>query len=430
VELPRDPRRNCPSKENRVSDRQSDTDRANVAGRPVADLPPLRIRLHEERRLQAGHLWIFSNEVDIAATPLTAFAPGQRVQLRSSRDRFLGYAYVNPKTLIAARILGRDPVHPPGRPLLAHRFKVALSLRQRLYSAPFYRLVFGESDLLPGLVVDRYGDTCVAQVGTAGMEAMKEDILDALSRVVNPSAVLWKNDSPSRSLEGLESYVETALGTVPGQVDVIEGGVTFRVPLAAGQKTGWFFDQAANRSAVARLAGGGRVLDVFSYAGSFGLQAARAGASEVLCVDSSAAALAAAEASAEASGLAVNTRKGDAFDVLAALAAEKRRFDVVVIDPPAFIKRRKDHARGLAAYRKLNLAAMRLVARDGFLVSCSCSYHLAAEELTGAVQRAARQLERLAQVVEFRGQAPDHPVHPAIAETRYLKAVICRITGD
>jgi 23S rRNA (cytosine1962-C5)-methyltransferase len=413
-----------------VTDQRSDLEHGAAVSREVADLPVLRLKPHEERRLQAGHLWIFSNEVDVLATPLAAFTAGQCAQVRSSRDRFLGYAYVNPATLIAARILGRDPVHPPGRPLLVHRLKVALSLRERLYPEPFYRLVFGESDLLPGLVVDRYGDTCVVQLGTAGMEAMKGEILEALERVVKPAAVLWKNDSQSRILEGLPSYVETAMGTVPEQVEVQEGGVRFLLPLACGQKTGWFFDQRENRAAVARLAAGARVLDVFSYAGSFGLQAARAGAAEVLCVDSSAAALEAAGSSAAANGLSLDTRKGDAFEVLAALADERQRFDIVVIDPPAFIKRKKDHAKGLAAYRKLNQQAMQLVSRDGFLVSCSCSYHLGADELTEAVQRSARHLDRLAQVVEFRGQAPDHPVHPAIAETRYLKAVICRITGD
>lgn len=395
----------------------------------VADLPPLRLKPHEERRLQAGHLWVFSNEVDVAATPLTAFEPGQCVQVRSSRDRFIGYAYVNPRTLIAARLLGRDPVHPPGRPLLVHRLKVALSLRERFHREPFYRLAFGESDLLPGLVVDRYGDTCVAQVGTAGMEALKDDILEALERVVKPRAVLWKNDAPTRALEGLDAYVETAFGTVPEVVEVPEGGVTYRVPLAGGQKTGWFFDQRENRAAVARLAGGASVLDVFSYAGSFGLQAAKAGAQEVTCVDASAAALEAAEASAAASGLAVTTRRGDAFEVLESLREEQRRFDIVVVDPPAFIKRRKDHARGLAAYRKLNQLAMQAVARDGWLVSCSCSWHLDPAELTDAVQRAARHLGRFVQVVSFGGQGPDHPVHPAIPETRYLKALVCRVTG-
>jgi 23S rRNA (cytosine1962-C5)-methyltransferase len=392
-------------------------------------LPPLRLRPREERRLQAGHLWVFSNEVDVAATPLTGFEPGQCARLLSSRDRFLGYAYVNPQTLIAARLLGRDAEHPPGRSLLVHRLKVALSLRERFYREPYYRLAFGESDLLPGLVVDRYGDVCVAQVGTAGMEAMKDSLLEALERVVKPRAVLWKNDSPTRTLEGLERYVETAFGTVPDHVDVLEGGVTYRVPLAAGQKTGWFFDQRENRAVVARLAAGASVLDVFSYAGSFGLQAARAGAREVTCVDASSAALEAAEASAVASGLAVGTLRGDAFEVLESLRAEQRRFDVVVVDPPAFIKRRRDHGKGLAAYRKLNQLAMQVVARDGWLVSCSCSWHLDPAELTEAIQRAARHLGRFVQVVAFGGQGPDHPVHPAIPETRYLKALVCRVTG-
>ncbi|HEY5720099.1 MAG TPA: class I SAM-dependent rRNA methyltransferase [Gammaproteobacteria bacterium] len=392
-------------------------------------MPVLRLKPREERRLQTGHLWVFSNEVDVSATPLAAFSPGQPAQLRNSRDGFLGYVHVNPHSLIAARIVGRDRAEPPGTSLLVRRLEAALALREKLYSRPFYRLVFGESDLLPGLVVDRYGDVLIAQLATAGMEAAKGQVLEALERVLRPRGVLWKNDAPSRQLEGLPSYVETAAGEVPDEVGVEEGGVSFRVPLAAGQKTGWFFDQTANRAAVARRAHGARVLDVFSYAGGFGLQAARAGAAGVVCVDASQAALDAARATATANGLELETRHGDAFDALAAMQGGRERFDVVVVDPPAFIKRRKDHPKGLAAYRKLNRLAMQLVAADGLLVTCSCSWHLEAAELTGAVQHAARQLDRFAQVLEFRGQAPDHPVHPAIAETRYLKALVCRVTG-
>jgi 23S rRNA (cytosine1962-C5)-methyltransferase len=400
---------------------------AAVAG---GDLPPLLLKPHEERRLQAGHLWIFSNEVNVGATPLTAFAPGAHVQVRSSHNRFLGYAYVNPRTLISARLLGRDPDYPPGRSLLVHRLRVALALRERLYAAPFYRLAFGESDLLPGLVVDRYGDVLVAQIGTAGMEAMKQEILDALVKVVAPRAILWKNDSAIRELEGLERYVETAFGEVPDFVEVPEGGVTFRVPLASGQKTGWYFDQAGNRAMLMRLVRSARVLDVFSYAGSFGLQAARAGAAEVTCVDSSAAALEAAAATAAANGLEAELLQGDGFDVLESLHADRRRFDAVVIDPPAFIKRRKDHPKGLAAYRRLNQLALQALDRDGLLLSCSCSYHLGPGELTDAVQRAARHLGRFAQLIGVGAQAPDHPVHPAIDETRYLRAFLFRVTDS
>jgi 23S rRNA (cytosine1962-C5)-methyltransferase len=400
---------------------------AAVAGGALA---PLLLKPHEERRLQAGHLWIFSNEVNVGATPLTAFEPGAHVQVLSSSRRFLGYAYVNPRTLISARLLGRDPEYPPGKSLLVHRLKVALALRKRLYPVPFYRLVFGEADLLPGLVVDRYGDVLVAQIGTAGMEVMKSDIQEALVKVVAPKALLWKNDSPIRELEGLERKVETAFGEVPDFVDVPEGGVTYRVPLAAGQKTGWYFDQAANRAMLARQARNARVLDVFSYAGSFGLQAGRAGASAVTCVDSSAAALEAAATTADANGLEVELLQGDAFDTLEALAADRRRFDVVVIDPPAFIKRKKDHPKGLAAYRRLNQLAMQVLDRDGLLLSCSCSYHLAPGELTDAVQRAARHLGRFAQLIFVGAQSPDHPVHPAIDETRYLRAFMFRVTDS
>jgi 23S rRNA (cytosine1962-C5)-methyltransferase len=408
-----------------LSDQEFEAAPADAA---AADLPPLKLKPHEERRLQAGHLWVFSNEIDVAATPLSAFAPGDVVSIVSSRDKFLGYGYVNPRTLISARILGRDPRHAPGRSLLVHRLRVALALRTKLYREPYYRLAFGDSDMLPGLVVDRYGDVLVVQVGTAGMERQREDIVAALEKVVKPRAILWRNDSPSRELEGLPLYVETALGEVPDTVEVIEGGVRYRVPLASGQKTGWFFDQAANRASLARYAPGARVLDVFSYAGSFGLQAARAGAGEVVCVDASAPALELARESATANGLKVRTERGDAFDVLEALHAAREQFDVVVIDPPAFIKRKKDHPKGLAAYRRLNQLAMQLIGRDGILLSCSCSYHLEPGELTDAVQRAARHLSRFAQVLEVGGQAPDHPVHPAIPETRYLKAFFCRVT--
>ena len=403
----------------------SQTDTAAAAGRA---LPPLVLKRDEERRLHAGHLWIFSNEVDVHRSPLTDFEPGEHVEVRSSQGRFLGYAYVNPQTLISARLLGRDPDHPPGKSLLVHRIKVALALRRRFCEGPFYRLVFGEGDLLPGLVVDRYGDVLVAQIGTAGMEAMKAEIQDALVKVVAPGALLWKNDSPVRDLEGLPRHVETAFGEVPPTVEVPEGGVRFQLPLATGQKTGWYYDQTANRALFARHCRDARVLDAFSYAGGFALQAKQAGAAAVTCVDSSEAALAAAATTADANGLEAELLEGDAFDTLEALVGERRRFDAVVVDPPAFIKRKKDHPKGLAAYRRVNQLAMQLLERDGLLMACSCSYHLAPGELVDAVQRAARHLDRFAQLVAVGAQSPCHPVHPAIDETRYLRAFLFRVT--
>jgi 23S rRNA (cytosine1962-C5)-methyltransferase len=393
-------------------------------------LPELRLKPREGRRLSAGHLWVFSNEVDTERTPLSGFAPGALCRVIDDRDHFLGYAYVNPHALICARILGRDARYVPGKSLLVHRLQVALALRDRLYPRPFYRLVHGESDGLPGLVLDRYGDVVVGQVGTAGMEALRPEILAAVEQVIGPRAFVWKNDSGARELEGLPSYVETALGEAPAHVEVEENGVRFRVPTGAGQKTGWFYDQAANRAAFLKYVPGARVLDVFSYLGAWGLSAARAGATDVLCVDSSAPALELLQASADANGLAVQTRRGDAFDVLASLREAAERFDVVVVDPPAFIKRRRDIPKGQAAYRKLNQLAMQLLPRDGILVSCSCSHHLAQDELIGAIQQAARHLGRFVQIIEVGGHAPDHPIHPAIPETRYLKALVCRVVHD
>ena len=404
---------------------------AELDGAGAHEFPVLRLKRGEERRIAAGHQWVFSNEIDTAASPLAQFAPGDVVAVVSDRDRFLGWAYLNPHSLIAARILGRSREHPPGKSLLVHRLQVALALRQRLYDQPYYRLVHGESDNLPGLVLDRYGDVLVGQIGTAGMEAMKDAILAALVKVVKPRTVVWKNDGGSRELEGLPKYVEAALGEVPEQVEVCERGLRFTAPLAGGQKTGWFYDQAANRAQFLPLARGAkRVLDVFSYVGAWGVSAAAAGA-EVTCVDSSAGALEAVARNAAANGIeGLATRRGDAFAVLEELHAAREKFDLVIVDPPAFVKRKKDQAKGEAAYKRLNQLAMQLLPRDGLLISCSCSYHLEPEALLDGIQKGARHLGRFAQVLASGGQSPDHPVHPAIRETRYLKAYLVRVTHD
>ena len=395
-----------------------------------APLPELRLKPREERRIEGGHLWVFSNEVDTARTPLPAFRTGQTVRVVSARDRFLGYASVNPQALICARILGRDPAQPPSLALLVQRLQLALALRERLFPRPFYRLVHGEGDGLPGLVLDRYDDIIVGQAGTAGMEAMKADVVAAVRRVVAPRLFVWKNDSAARELEGLPAYVEADGGEVPASVLVEESGISFRAPLAAGQKTGWFFDQAANRRALLKYVPGARVLDVFSYVGAWGLAASKAGASEVTCVDASATALTAIGQTAAAHGLDVRSMKGDAFDALAELQRSGARYDVVILDPPAFIKRRKQIPRGEAAYRRLNQLGLQLLAPDGILVSCSCSYHLAADNLLALLQKAARHSGRFLQLLESGGQSPDHPVHPAIPETRYLKTFFCRAVQE
>jgi 23S rRNA (cytosine1962-C5)-methyltransferase len=390
-------------------------------------LPPLILKKNEDRRLRAGHLWIFSNEVDTVHTPLTAFAPGEMVEIRAHNGRSIGSGYVNPNSLICARILSRDERHPPDGSLIVHRLNIALSLRERLYPKPFYRLVFGESDGLPGLVVDRYGEILVAQVTTAGMERLKDAVAAALVKLFKPAGILWRNDAGIRGLEGLPLYTETGYGTVPELVTVEEHGCRFEVPLAAGQKTGWFFDQYDNRGRLRRYVKGMRVLDLFGYVGAWGIQALAAGAREALCVDSSAAALQRAARNAALNNLNLVTREADAFDALRELHAAGEKFNVVVLDPPAFVKRKKDLAAGREAYRRLNQMGMQLLAHDGLLVSCSCSYHMSAAELLAGIQAGARHLCRETQLLEYGGQAADHPVHPAIPETAYLKAFFLRI---
>jgi 23S rRNA (cytosine1962-C5)-methyltransferase len=392
--------------------------------------PVLKLKRGEDRRLRAGHLWIFSNEVDTAATPLTQFEPGAAVQVHSDRDQFLGFAYVNPRTLIAARIIGRDPAYPLDGSLLVHRLRVALALRERLYREPFYRLVFGESDGLPGLVLDRYGDLVVAQSSTAGIDRLRAEVEAAVEKVVHAKTLVWKNDSGARELEGLEKGVSAAgAAALPAEIQVREQGVDFVAPLAEGQKTGWFYDQAANRERLRRyLPAGARVLDVCSYVGAWAITALKGGAGAATCVDSSATALDYVARNARANGVDVTAVKDDAFDALKALQESGARFDVVILDPPAFAKRKKDAPQALAAYRKLNQLALPLIDRDGLLVSCSCSYHMGADELSGAIQAAARHSSRFVQVLEQGGQSPDHPVHPAIPETRYLKSFFCRVS--
>jgi 23S rRNA (cytosine1962-C5)-methyltransferase len=389
-------------------------------------VPVLKLKRGEDRRLRAGHLWIFSNEVDTAATPLTAFEPGAAVQVHSDRDQFLGFAYVNPRTLIAARIVSRDPAYPLDGSLLVHRLRVAQALRERLYPEPFYRLVFGESDGLPGLVLDRYGDIVVAQSGTAGIDRLRADVDAAVLKVTDAKSVVWKNDSGARDLEGLEKSVDA-----PAEIAVREQGIDYVAPLADGQKTGWFYDQTANRERLRRyLPAGARVLDVCSYVGAWAISALKGGAASATCVDASASALGYVTRNARANGVEVTTLKDDAFDALKALQEQGARFDIVILDPPAFAKRKKDAPQAQAAYRKLNALALPLIDRDGLLVSCSCSYHMGADDFLAAIQGAARHGSRFVQVLEQGGQSPDHPVHPAIPETRYLKSFFCRVTRE
>lgn len=395
----------------------------------MSSLPSLRLKANADRRLRAGHLWVYSNEIDVAATPLHGFAAGDQAILEAAGGKPLGIVAMSPNNLICARLLSRDVKHVLDKSLLVHRLNVCLSLRERLFDKPCYRLVYGDSDLLPGLVVDRFFDILVVQLASATMEAHKDDVLAALTQVCKPSGILFKNDSSARDAEGLERYVETAYGEVPEWVALEENGVKFEAPVIEGQKTGWFYDHRMNRARLAPYVKGKRVLDLFSYIGGWGVQAAAFGASEVFCVDASAFALDGVERNATLNGFAekVTCVEGDVFAALRELKSAEERFDVVIADPPAFIKRKKDIKNGEAAYRRLNETAMRLLNKDGILVSASCSMHLDEDNLQNILLTSARHLDRNIQLLERGAQGPDHPVHPAINETRYIKSLTVRL---
>ena len=392
-------------------------------------LPVLVLNPQADRRLKLGHLWIYSNEVDTAKSPLKAFAMGQQALVTTNSGKPLGIALINPNGLICGRMVSRDESIPLNKSLFVHRFKQSLALRELAFSEPFYRLIYGDSDLLPGLVVDRFGDYLIVQIAGAGMELLKDDIIEALVQVFKPKGILLSNEHSARVLEDLPEYTEVAYGEMPEFVELTENGTRFLAPVLGGQKTGWFYDHRVNRAQLQQYVKGKRVLDVFSYIGGWGVQAAVAGASEVTCVDASEQALDGVDRNAALNGVGdrVNTIHGKAIDVLKQLIAEDERFDVIVLDPPAFIKRRKDQKAGEAAYRHINELAMRLLGRDGLLVSASCSMHLSNNALVEIVRAAGRHLDRHVQIIGQGGQGPDHPVHPAIPETEYLKAVFARV---
>lgn len=382
-----------------------------------------------DRRLRAGHVWIYSNEVDNKRSPLKQFAPGEQVLVESSQGKAMGIAYINPNTLICGRMISRDTRYRLDRSLLVHRINIALSLREACFDKPCYRLVFGDSDALPGLVIDRFFDVFVVQISTAGMEAAVDEVVAALNKIFTPQAIVLRCDGKMRTTEGLESYIEVVQGEVPELCPLEENGVPLLAPILTGQKTGWFYDHRDSRAEMQRHVQGKRVLDLFSYVGGWGVQALAAGADEVTCVDASETALEVALENARINN--ADDRfvglKGDAFDTCKALIQEQERFDVIVVDPPAFIARRKDIKNGERAYARINNMAMRLLKKDGILISASCSMHLERASLIDIIRSNARELDRTAQIFYQGHQGADHPVHPAIPETDYLKSFSVRV---
>jgi 23S rRNA (cytosine1962-C5)-methyltransferase len=379
------------------------------------------IILPKGRRARLGSPWIFSNEIrmDEAAR---AIAPGSVVNVRGEDGRAFGTGYFNPKSLIAVRLLAEDCDAVIDEGFFATRLRRALKLRDSLYPRPFYRLLHAEGDGVPGLVIDRFGDTLAVQIGTAGMEKQRDAILAALDKVLQPATVILRADAPSRALEGLDGYVKTVKGE-GHRIAVEENGVRYIADLREGQKTGWYYDQRDNRAFIASLAKGKTVLDAYSYTGGFGILAAKAGAKEVVCLDSSQGALALAEESARANGVAIKPVKADVFEELERLAAARESFDMVLADPPPFVKSKKDLEPGAKAYRKLARLAASVTAPGGILMLASCSHNIPAERFAAECAQGILRSHRQAAMIRQAGAGPDHPVHPLLPESAYLKAV-------
>lgn len=397
----------------------------NSEAAPAADL---YLRRGADRRLRAGHLWVYSNEVDTDRTPLGGFAAGDLVCVRDAGGTLLGSAYMEPQSLICARLYAPGEQRALDQTLIQLRLATALAGRAAVFEGPFYRLVYGDSDTLPGVVIDRFGDYLVVQFNNEGIERFRDSLLAALVAQLHPRGILLRGDSRSRREQGLPGGAEIAYGDVPERVALEENGVKFLAPVHQGQKTGWFYDHRMSRARLAPWVSGKTVLDVYSYIGGWGVQAAAFGAAEVCCLDSSAQALEGVAANAVLNDLqdSVTTLRGSAPETMAALRAQGRQFDVVILDPPAFIQRKKDLKKGFTAYRRINELGLNLLSPGGLLVSASCSMHLPRADLISAMQQAAVRAGCQLRVVEQGAQGPDHPIHPAIPETEYLKAVFAR----
>ena len=386
--------------------------------------PVVRLRPNQPVRVLQGHPWIFSNEVEMS--PETkALEPGALVRIERHNGGPVGVAMFNPHTLIAARMLvrGHADIDAQG---IAQRIGRALAVRERLFRAPYYRLVHAEGDGLPGLIVDRYGDVLAIQANTAGMDRLLPQLLPALEQYLQPGAIMLRNDSPARALEGLSQEVGWAKGSVDGAVRIEEEGVAFFADVSGGQKTGWFYDQRENRSFVASLARGLTVLDAYAHTGGFAVRCAHAGAASVLAVDRSEHALDLAARAAAENGVAARCEfhRAEVFAELEAMEAAGRQFELVIADPPAFVKSKRELEQGLRGYRKLARLAASAVAPNGFLAIASCSHNVSPADFQEQVARGIADVSRTARILRSAGAAPDHPVHPMLPETAYLKMLV------
>ncbi len=392
---------------------------------PITSLPCVFLIAGGDRRIRNGHPWAYSNEVRMDNNARDV-EPGSLVELRRVDGKPVGIATFNPHALIAARIFSHDTFVQIDETFLMKRLRRALAIRERLFDAPFYRLVHAEADGLPGFIIDRFGDAVTVQPNTAGAELMLPAMMTAIEKTLSPSAVAIRADSPARHREGLNTYSRVAKGDLGQPVAGHEGDLQFAADLAGGQKTGWFYDQRDNRRFAAQFADGQRMLDVYCYGGGFGVAAAMAGATDVTGVDRSQDALDLARRTAELNGVADRCRweQGDAFEKLEALADAGERYGLVATDPPAFVKTKKDLKSGLRGYRKLARLAAATVDNDGFLFIASCSYNVSPDVFRDEICRGIQSAGRKVRILRASGAGPDHPVHPNLPESSYLKGLM------
>jgi 23S rRNA (cytosine1962-C5)-methyltransferase len=384
------------------------------------------LKPHEDKRIRSGHLWVFSNEI---ASVEGAVDVGDTVLVRDARGHLLGTGYMNPHSLIAVRLVSRSKVEI-SREFLAHRIAGALDYRARIRPGERVgRAVYGDADLLPGLIVDRYDECLVVQSLTAGVERRLDSIVEILTELLSPRTIVIRNDSPMRVYEGLPVEKRVARGTVDGPVSIEQDGHRFLVDVIDGQKTGFFLDQRDNRKATASLAGGADVLDCCSYTCAWSVYAASEGSKSITAIDTSAPALELGRRNLEENGATEGATLlgGDVFKELAKMSRSRRLFGLVILDPPAFAKSRKRVREALKAYRTVNRLALSVTRRGGHLVTSKCSHLVDRESFLNALVAAAREAGRRARVVEVRGQSADHPIALGFPETDYLTCVILEV---
>ena len=382
----------------------------------------ITLRKTRETRVRSGHPWLYASEIERVEGESAAGV----AEVYSAKGTFLARALYNPASQIALRILTTHD-EPIDADFFARCVRTAWEYRQRFCDVNSCRAIYAEADFLPGLVVDKFGGVLVVQVLSLGMELWKRELADILVEVIRPEGIYERNDVPVRRLEGMQETTGLLYGDVPDRVPMVENGIVYAVDVKHGQKTGFFLDQKENRAAIAPLCPGARVIDMFCHNGSFALNAAKYGAREVTGVDISEEALAVARDNARANGLDANFEAHNCFDLLRALSDQGEKYDLVILDPPAFTKTRQMTERALRGYKEINLRGMKLVPDGGFLVSCSCSQHVDDAAFTAMLNEAARDAKKKLRMVEFRTQAKDHPILPASPETKYLKCAILQV---